>query len=135
MHNPSPWKCVAGLVLAACIGTGCGRAKTGGKPTADTGRAWDAYRDRFLKTEFETFPDMAVYVGRHEFDGKLPDWSQAGLTRTVAWLHAARNEAAAFSGSSIDSPRSFEPTLYGRKRSPARSPRSRRISVPLSAGR
>jgi hypothetical protein len=107
-HNPSPWKCVAGLLLVACIWTGCRRANTDGSPAGDAGRDWDAYRDRFINAEFRTFPDMAVNVGRHEFDGKLPDWSAAGLTRTVAWLHSARNEAAAFSASSIDPHRSFE---------------------------
>ena len=75
MHKPSLWKYVAGLLLAACIWTGCGRANTGGGFAGDAGRDWDAYRDRFINAEFQTFPDVAVHLGRHEFDGKLPDWS------------------------------------------------------------
>jgi len=51
---------------------------------------------------------MAIYEGRHEYDGKLPDWSEAGLTRTKAWLHTARNQAAAFSDASLDQSRRFE---------------------------
>jgi hypothetical protein len=101
-HNRSPSKFIAALLLIAGAWTGCSR------PARDGGRDWDACRDRFINAEFQAFPDMAVYVGRHEFDGKLPDWSAAGLTRTVAWLHAARNEAAAFSAASLNQPRSFE---------------------------
>ena len=37
-----------------------------------------------VSAEFEMIPDFAVYEGRHEFDGKLPDWSAAGLSRTIA---------------------------------------------------
>ncbi|MGD0778077.1 MAG: DUF885 domain-containing protein [Candidatus Solibacter sp.] len=101
-HNLSPSKYIAGLLLVAVTWTGCSR------PARDGGRDWDAYSDRFIKAEFQAFPDMAVYVGRHEFDGKLPDWSEVGLTRTVTWLHSARREAAAFSAASLDQPRSFE---------------------------
>jgi hypothetical protein len=61
-----------------------------------------------MSAEFTTFPDMAVYVGRHEFDGKLPDWSADGLARTVASLHSMRNAAVAFGDAALDQPRRFE---------------------------
>ena len=98
-------KYFAGVVLLAVFTTGCGKK---GTPAASSGRAWDTWRDGFLNGEFQEFPDMAVYVGRHEFDGKLPDWSAAGLTKTISWLHKSRTEAVAFTEPAIDQPRAFE---------------------------
>src|SRR6266850_2625728 len=103
-HTRLGSKGIAGLLLAGGIWAACGRA---GVPQ-DAGAGWDAFRDRFVITEFETFPDFAVYEGRHEFDGKLPDWSAAGLSRTIAWLHATRDAAAAFPAASLDESRSVE---------------------------
>jgi len=41
---------------------------------------WDAFADQFIENYFILQPTFAVNAGRHEFDGKLPDWSPAGLT-------------------------------------------------------
>ena len=40
----------------------------------DTGSEWGKFLDGFLTGYFPRNPDFAVYQGRHEFDGKLPDW-------------------------------------------------------------
>ena len=42
--------------------------------------AWDVFVDQFIEHYFILQPTFAVNAGRHEFDGKLPDWSPAGLT-------------------------------------------------------
>ena len=70
--------------------------------------AWDAFRDEFLEGFFETHPDFAVYQGRHEFDGLLPDWSAEGLSRTVAFLKQSREEALAFDAAMLGARRRFE---------------------------
>jgi hypothetical protein len=102
-------KGIVGLLLAGGVWAACGRPDV----APDPGRDWDGFRDRFVITEFETFPDMAVYEGRHEFDGKLPDWSAAGLSRTIAWLHSTRDAAAAFPAASLDAHlRSRVPELH-----------------------
>ncbi len=44
--------------------------------------------------------------GRHEFDGKLPDWSKAGLDQEVARLHSERERAAGFAN--LDAQQQFE---------------------------
>ena len=49
----------------------------------DTSTAWGAYLSDFLDSYFPVNPDFAIYQGRHEFDGQLPDWSPAGLKLAV----------------------------------------------------
>ena len=49
----------------------------------DTGTAWGAYLSDFLDSYFPVNPDFAIYQGRHEYDGKLPDWSPAGLRLAI----------------------------------------------------
>jgi hypothetical protein len=56
---------------------------------------WAAQRDRFIEEYFKANPFEAVLAGRHEFDGRMPDLSAAGLAREVDRLHAARNAIAA----------------------------------------
>ena len=57
---------------------------------------WDDFVDRFLESHFRANPDVAVDKGRHEFDGLLPDWSEAGLSREIERLRSFREEALAF---------------------------------------
>ncbi|KJS34700.1 MAG: hypothetical protein VR74_19155 [Hyphomonas sp. BRH_c22] len=45
----------------------------------DTSTEWGAFLSAFLDGYFPLNPDFAVYQGRHEFDGQLPDWSPEGL--------------------------------------------------------
>ena len=71
-------------------------------------REWDAFVSGFIETYFEANPLFAVYQGRHEFDGRFPDWSDAGLQRWVRRLHQLRDSAAAFPIDSADAPRGLE---------------------------
>lgn len=86
---------LAGLVLAGC---------SGGGGTA----GWDDFADRFLDSTFEANPHFAVYQGRHEFDGKLPDWSEDGLRAEIARLKEFRQAAEAFDPSALDDRRRLE---------------------------
>jgi uncharacterized protein (DUF885 family) len=83
------------VVLGACAGH-------------DSSHEWDAFRDRFIERALAQDPAFAVYEGRHEFDGKLPDWSEAGLARRVAFLKATRDTAMQFDSMSLDTTRRFE---------------------------
>ena len=69
---------------------------------------WDRFADGFLETYFRNNPPFAVYQGRHEFDGQLPDWSEPGLAKWTAELHRLRDSAAAFPIAPADSARRFE---------------------------
>jgi hypothetical protein len=69
---------------------------------------WDVYVSRYLDAYFVAHPDVAVNAGRHDFDGKLPDFSRAALDREVARMHAEGQRAAAFNVDSLDQRQRFE---------------------------
>ena len=69
---------------------------------------WNAFRDRFIEAHLAANPAFAVYQGRHEFDGKLPDWSEQGIAAEIARLKAARDTAIAFPAAALDSTATFE---------------------------
>lgn len=87
----------------AILMTGCGR-KTAPAHSAE----WGSYINAFLESTFAANPDLAVYEGRHEFDGKLPDWSPQGIQREIDRLKAERAKAVAFDPKTLDDRQRFE---------------------------
>jgi hypothetical protein len=85
-------------LVAACRGRG-GEA---------TGGDWEGFVAGFLETYFEANPLFAVYQGRHEYDGRFPDWSEAGLQAWTRRLHQLRDSAAGFPIAQTDSGSRFE---------------------------
>jgi len=69
---------------------------------------WDTYVTQFLDGYFTAHPDVAVIAGRHEFDGKLPDWSADGIKKEIQRLHAERDRANAFRDRDLDERQRFE---------------------------
>lgn len=59
-------------------------------------KSWDSYVNEFLEAYFVAHPDFAVRAGRHEFDGKLPDWSAEGIANEIKRLRAARERVSRF---------------------------------------
>jgi Bacterial protein of unknown function (DUF885) len=57
---------------------------------------WNRFVAGFIETYFEANPLFATYQGRHEYDGRFPDWSEAGLKSWTARLHQLRDSATAF---------------------------------------
>lgn len=57
---------------------------------------WKNFVDNFIESYFAFNPTFAVNAGRHDFDGKFPDWSAAGFQKQIAWLKKSRNEAINF---------------------------------------
>jgi len=80
----------------------------GSNPLPAPSAAWDAYASEFLESYFVARPGIAVWAGRHEFDGKLPDWSAAGFKREIQRLHGERVRAAAFPDATLDARQRFE---------------------------
>jgi len=76
-------------------------------PTPNTAQ-WDAYVNEFLNNYFTAHPDAGVLAGRHEFDGKLPDWTDEGIKREIARLHSERDRAMKFDAASLDERQRFE---------------------------
>lgn len=62
----------------------------------------------FIDGAFQHNPVFGANSGKHEFDGKLPDYSPQGLKATVDWLHAQRNAFAAFSDDKLDEKGRFQ---------------------------
>src|ERR1041385_2737602 len=69
---------------------------------------WDAYVNQFIEDYFKSHPDFAARAGRHEFDGKLPDWSAAGFQAEAKRLHAEKDRLASFQDSTLDERQRFE---------------------------
>lgn len=69
------------LVLAGCT-----------NPSA----SWTAFQNRFIERSFELDPPFAAGQGRHEFDGRLPDWSEQGIGTAITFLRQSIAEAEGF---------------------------------------
>ncbi len=69
---------------------------------------WDHFVRSFLDGYFERHPTFGAGAGRHEFDGRLPDWSLEGLAREAAWLKGEWERAAEFDPATLDERRAFE---------------------------
>jgi uncharacterized protein (DUF885 family) len=86
----------------------CLAISAGAQSASASGARWDAFVEQFLKDYFAANPDAAVAAGKHEFDGQLPDWSDAGLRREVARLKAEREKVSDFPDEELDDHRRFE---------------------------
>jgi hypothetical protein len=69
---------------------------------------WDRYVHDFIESYFAAHPDAAVFAGRHEFDGRLPNWSRSRLDREVRRLRKERERALSFNPADLDERRRFE---------------------------
>ena len=58
--------------------------------------AWPTFVQNYLDGYFAHRPDLAVMAGRHDFDGRLPDWSRAGMALMVHFLKEQRTAAESF---------------------------------------
>ncbi len=58
--------------------------------------SWPAFVANYLDGYFAHRPDLAVMAGRHEFDGRLPNWSREGMALMVHFLKEQRAAAEKF---------------------------------------
>lgn len=99
MKKRGAW--LAAVAAAALLAAGCNKpaeskpAVSAEETAKANGAAWTKLVNDFIEDDFKANPDNAVYLGRHEFDGQLPDWSEAGLTAENKRLHAWRDKFAA----------------------------------------
>jgi uncharacterized protein (DUF885 family) len=70
--------------------------------------AWTRFASEFVESTFKAQPYFAVQMGRHEFDGQMPDWSRAGIAAEIQRLRDARAAAMAFAGESLSADQQFE---------------------------
>jgi uncharacterized protein (DUF885 family) len=64
--------------------------------------------DSFLEGYLAEDPAFAIYQGRHDFDGRLPDWSDAGLKRGAAFLKTSIARARGFRDAALTPDQRFE---------------------------
>lgn len=69
---------------------------------------WNGLVDRFLEASFAADPLFAVNQGRHEYDGQFPDWSPAGIERSIQQLEAFRVEALSVPEDALTDAERFE---------------------------
>ena len=69
---------------------------------------WDHFVHSFLEEYFEVHPTFAAGAGRHEFDGRLPDWSPEAMAAEIARLRAQKSLAVEFDPATLDERRAFE---------------------------
>lgn len=64
----------------------------------NSGNAWTTFQQSFTEGFFTREPTFAAYQGRHEFDGRLPDWTEAGIADQITFLKTSIEQAEAFNG-------------------------------------
>src|SRR5690349_10510322 len=104
----------SGLLVMAML-AGCSRdAEKESAPAAAPASAapatvdWPTFVDSFIEARFKTDPYFAVQSGRHEYDGKMPDWSRAALDANVSELRTFAGKLAKWDPVSLSNEQRFE---------------------------
>ncbi|MBU2607510.1 MAG: DUF885 domain-containing protein [Alphaproteobacteria bacterium] len=74
----------------------------------DTSTEWGGFLSAFLDGYFPLNPNFAVYQGRHELDGQLPDWSPEGLKAARDQREQAIADAQALDPAGLSPEQAFE---------------------------
>ena len=97
------------LALASATLAGCAAGtRSGPVAPAASASAWAGFRDGRVEELFGLDPAWAVYQGKHEYDGRLGDWSPAGLRRLGDLYRSAIAEARALPVAGMSSAERFE---------------------------
>jgi Bacterial protein of unknown function (DUF885) len=105
-------RCVFRLALViffsvALVFIGCRRLRHSEERMTNS-QSWNLYVNEFLNGYFAARPDFAVKAGRHEFDGRLPDWSAEGISKEIKRLHSEKDHVAKFRNSDLNERERFE---------------------------
>ena len=86
----------------------CGRTSENAAVPAGSGTSWTTVRDGLIEEYLAAHPVFAVVAGRHEFDGRLPDWSAAGIAAEIRRLHSSRDRATTVPDGALTEAERFE---------------------------
>lgn len=95
---------IGGLVRCLCVAAVLVFVTSCARKSSD----WDRFAANYLDDYFAAHPEIGAYAGRHEFDGKLSDFSRAGFQREIERLRAARQRASSFQERDLDRRQRFE---------------------------
>ncbi|MGH3754783.1 MAG: DUF885 domain-containing protein [Pseudonocardiaceae bacterium] len=95
-------------MLVVVLAGGCETPPAGRAAQPVGGIEWTKHLRQFEDGYFARNPPFAVQQGRHEYDGRLPDWSAVGLRAAVQWLHAQRTQADTFDQNALSAEQRFE---------------------------
>ena len=101
----------AGLAFAVALGstlTACQKQAAVAPAQADAGLEWPKLVDEWVESDMKANPNAATYLGRHDYDGLFPDWSEAGLKAEAQRLKDYRARATAFDATKLDADAAFE---------------------------
>ena len=99
------------IITALLVLPGChvNRDRSERRDRSDREReSWSEHVNTFLDDYFKANPDFAVRAGRHEFDGKLPDWSPEGLRKTIEFLREEQDRLRDYQHRGLDEAEQFE---------------------------
>lgn len=101
---------LAGIAVAALLGmvlTGCQKPTPPAAQT-ETATAWPKFVEEWVESDLKANPNAGTYLGRHEFDGLFPDWSDAGLKAEIQRLKDFRARATAMDSATLDAAAKYE---------------------------
>jgi uncharacterized protein (DUF885 family) len=91
--------------LAALLAASCLTTASSAQPARPS---WDGFAKGFIEEVFRDDPAFGAFQGRHEYDGRLPDWSEAGLQKQIGHLRAAIDAAGKFDPAALSKEQRFE---------------------------
>jgi hypothetical protein len=96
------------LLLGACSKSPEKTTHTTTPPPPAVNVEWTKFVDGYIESYFEANPPFAVQAGRHEFDGRLPDWSADGIKKEIARLEGLRTRATEFKDDALQPDERFQ---------------------------
>lgn len=99
------------LLILTLLLTACGGEEpppVAAEPAPAPPDPWDVFIEEQIEAHLEAHPAWAVTQGRHEYDGQLPDWSEAGLQAEVQRLRQARRDALAFADADLSPEQQYQ---------------------------
>ena len=99
---------VAAASIAGCRASDLPQNNAAETATAPASTEWATFMNDYIEATFKANPPFAATAGRHEFDGQLPDWSEAGIKNEVTRLKNAVAAAEKFDPAKLSENERFE---------------------------
>jgi uncharacterized protein (DUF885 family) len=107
--------CLRTVLLAlVAIASGCNKTPEPAPPprppdpSVAAQTAWNDFAAAFIESCFKAQPFFGSQMGRHEFDGQMPDWSRAALQQEVTRLKDLRAKTQAIDEAPLKPDQRFE---------------------------